>query len=100
MFIVFIGGGIGLIGIWFSVLFKVKGYEVMYFSWMAWLDVEFFVFEWDVEVGMIDEAVVVKVDYVINLVGVGIVDCFWIKVWKKLIISSCVQFVVLLVDIF
>lgn len=44
MFIVFIGGGIGLIGICLSVLFKVKGYEVIYFSWMAWLDVEFFVF--------------------------------------------------------
>lgn len=88
---VLIAGGTGLIGLRLSELLRENAYEVLHLSRKENKNAVFPAYHWDVQKGEIDESVVAKSDYVINLAGAGIADKPWTEARKRLITESRTQ---------
>ncbi len=93
---ILIGGGTGMIGQRLSHLLNAKGHKVLHLSRTQNLSATYPAYEWDIKKGTINEEVVRKADYIINLAGAGVADKRWTAARKKVIINSRVATTLLL----
>ncbi len=94
---VLISGGSGLVGKFLSEYLHNKGFEVSILSRSQRTHKKYNYWKWDLQKNWIDPEAI-KVDYIVNLAGAGIVDKRWSKKVKKEIIDSRVLGTRLLID--
>ncbi len=88
---ILIAGGTGLIGQRLSEMLTKRGYKILHLSRKADKNALYPAYFWNPATGKIDETVLDKADYIIQLAGAGIADRLWSKARKQLIIESRVQ---------
>lgn len=97
---VLIAGGSGLIGRRLSQMLQEQGHDVLHLSRRSRPDAAIPAYRWAPREGHIDDAAILRADYVINLAGAGIADKPWTKARKQLIIDSRVEGARLLLSAF
>ncbi|NJK82648.1 MAG: NAD-dependent epimerase/dehydratase family protein [Saprospiraceae bacterium] len=88
---VLIGGGTGMIGQRLSDLLHEQGYTVLHLSRKQSLTTKYPAYAWNVEQETVNEEIIQKADYLINLAGAGIADKPWTAARKKVITESRVK---------
>jgi uncharacterized protein (TIGR01777 family) len=96
---ILITGGSGLIGKGLTELLLAKGYTVSHLSRKTGKDKRIKSYQWNVELGYIDDQCLNGVDTIIHLAGSGIADKRWTKKRKKDLIDSRTQSIGLIYDL-
>jgi len=96
---ILITGGSGLIGKGLTELLLAKGYTVSHLSRKPGKDKRIKSYQWNVELGHIDDRCLNGVDTIIHLAGSGIADKRWTKKRKKDLIDSRTQSIGLIYDL-
>ena len=85
---ILLAGGTGLIGARLTEMLREKGHTVRLLTRSPKGENQF---GWNPAAGVLDEASLQSVDYVINLAGAGIADKRWTAARKREIVESRVQ---------